>query len=341
MNTVLGGVKGKKIEVLVEDDSGTPEKGVSGYRKLVSQDHVVAVIGQFHSSVMLAVQKLADQMGVPVFATQASAAAITSNKLATTFRTHAIDSDRVTMWMAYIKSKGWKRIAILAENTDFGIGLVDETEQRNKEDKAGLELKNVIFDRTSVDFSAQLLDVKAWKPDLVINIGLPPAGLVLVKQAADVGLFPKTPMLASFDFPVRPEYWKTVGEAGTYISFISYYHPAMKRTALGDWFAKRYQEVHKEPPVYAAFNAFAQAVIVSQALAKTQTGTPAELISALESGSYQSWNGTVTFTRGPKHWHQWSAPMMVLQHVKPNISYEQDPIIYPPELKTADLIVPK
>jgi branched-chain amino acid transport system substrate-binding protein len=341
VNTVLGGVKGKKIEILVEDDSGTPEKGVAGYRKLVSQDGVVAVIGQFHSSVALAVQKLAEQMGVPWFATQASAPAITSNKTATSFRTHAIDSDRVTLWMAYIKSKGWKRVAILAENTDYGIGLIEETKQHNKMDNAGLELKDVIFDRTSVDFSAQLLDVKAWKPDLVINIGLPPAGLLIVKQAADIGLFPKTPMLASFDFPVRPEYWKTVGDAGTYISFISYYHPGMKRTALGDWFAKRYQEIHKEPPVYTAFNAFAQIVIVSQALAKTKDGTPAELITALETGSYQSWNGTVTFTRGPVHWHQWAAPMMVLQHQKPNITYDQDPIIYPPELKTGDLIIPK
>ena len=67
---VLGG---RKIELVVEDDAGTPEKGAAGLRKLVSQDRVVAVVGQFHSSVTEAVQDLAEQLKVPVFLTQASA----------------------------------------------------------------------------------------------------------------------------------------------------------------------------------------------------------------------------------------------------------------------------
>jgi branched-chain amino acid transport system substrate-binding protein len=280
-------------------------------------------------------------MGVPMFATQASAKQLTTGHMVATFRTHAIDSDRVTLWLAFLKSHGWKRVAILAENTDYGIGLVDETKTRNSEEKLGLEVKDIVFDRTSVDFSAQLLDVKAWKPDVVINIGLPPAGLLIIKQAAEAGLYPQTPMLASFDFPVRKEFWETVGDKGTYITFISYYHPTMKRTPLGDWFAKRYQELYKEPPVYTAFNSFGQIVIIAAALNKAQDATPKALIAALEQGSYQSWNGLVTFPRGPVHWHQWSAPMLILQHVMPFQKYETDPIVFPPELKTADLARPK
>ncbi len=61
---VLGG---RKIELVVEDDAGTPEKGVAGLRKLASQDRVVAVVGQFHSSVTEAVQTLAEQLKVPAF----------------------------------------------------------------------------------------------------------------------------------------------------------------------------------------------------------------------------------------------------------------------------------
>src|SRR5207247_8008014 len=69
-----GGVRGgREIELSVEDDSGTPEKGAAGLRKLAGQDKVVAVVGQFHSSVAEAVQDLAEQLKVPVFLTQASA----------------------------------------------------------------------------------------------------------------------------------------------------------------------------------------------------------------------------------------------------------------------------
>ena len=87
---VLGG---RKIELVIEDDSGTPEKGVAGLRKLASQDKVSAVIGQFHSSVMEAVQDLAEQLKIPVFSTQASAKRITEKHLTYTFRTHVIDPD--------------------------------------------------------------------------------------------------------------------------------------------------------------------------------------------------------------------------------------------------------
>src|SRR6266487_5153376 len=68
VNTRGGVLGGRQIELVVEDDAGTPEKGVAGLRKLATQDQVVAVIGQFHSSVMLAVQDLAEQFKVPLFA---------------------------------------------------------------------------------------------------------------------------------------------------------------------------------------------------------------------------------------------------------------------------------
>src|SRR5262249_7344066 len=65
VNARGGVLGGHKIELVVEDDAGTPEKGVAGFRKLVTQDQVVAVIGQFHSSVMGAVQTLAEQFDIP------------------------------------------------------------------------------------------------------------------------------------------------------------------------------------------------------------------------------------------------------------------------------------
>ena len=58
VNARGGVLGGRQIELVVEDDAGTPEKGVAGLRKLATQDQVAAVIGQFHSSVMGAVQHL-------------------------------------------------------------------------------------------------------------------------------------------------------------------------------------------------------------------------------------------------------------------------------------------
>src|SRR6266849_8506548 len=166
---VLGG---RKIELIIEDDSGTPEKGGAGFRKLATQDRVVAVVGQFHSSVMGAVQDLAEQFKIPVFSTQASAKGITERHLVYTFRTHVIDPDRVGLWNRWIKQLGFKRVAVLAENTDYGVGVVEDTKKLFKSMSVAAELKTVIFDRAMVDFTPQLLEVKSWKPDLFINVGI-------------------------------------------------------------------------------------------------------------------------------------------------------------------------
>jgi branched-chain amino acid transport system substrate-binding protein len=338
-----GGIRGgQQIAVVVEDDAGTPEKGVAGYRKLATRDRVVAVIGQFHSSVMLAVSPLAERIGVPIFSTQASARAITEKHFVTTFRTHAIDPDRTRVWLRFIKDQGFKRIAILAENTDYGVGLIEETKAQNNQKQLGLTLKPVIFDRGTVDLTPQLLELKAWKADLLINVGVGASAYLIIKQAYDIGLFPATPMLASYDFPVRPEYWNNLGEKGKYLLYISYYHPRMQITKLGQWFQEHYQAQYNEPPVYTTFNAFGQVVIISQALDRAASAKPADLIAALESGEYLSWNGKVRFSRGEgPYWHQWSPPLLILQYTQTGQQYKAAPILFPPEMKTGNYLAPR
>src|SRR5881296_2835156 len=90
INARGGVLGGGKIELVIEDDSGTPEKGLAAFRKLATQDQAVAVVGQFHSSVMTAVQALAEDFKVPVFSTQASARQITEKHLNYTFPTQVI-----------------------------------------------------------------------------------------------------------------------------------------------------------------------------------------------------------------------------------------------------------
>src|SRR5438093_9358407 len=222
---VLGG---RKLELVIEDDAGTPEKGAAGFRKLATQDQAVAVVGQFHSSVMTAVQVLAEQFKVPVFSTQASARQITEKHLNFTFRTHVIDPDRCQMWTRWAKERGFKRAALITENTDYGVGLVDETKKACTSLYPRAERKTIIFDRAVVDLTPQLLEVETWKPDVLFNGGIGTPMYLIIKQAYDVGLHPAVPMLISYDAPARPEYWKTLGDKGSSVPFLVYYQPSMK-----------------------------------------------------------------------------------------------------------------
>jgi len=342
VNARGGILGGRKIELVIEDDAGTPEKGVAGFRKLASQDRVVAVIGQFHSSVNTAVQDLAEQLKVPVFSTQASARSITERHLQYTFRTHVIDTDRVQLWNRWIKQQGFKRVAILAENTDYGVGLVEDTKKLFKSMEVGAELKAIIFDRAVVDLTPQLLEIKSWKPDLLLNAGVGTPVYLIIKQAFDIGLFPTTPMLVSYDLPSRTEFWKNLGEKGDYVAFIVYYHPTMKLTPRGDAFRTRYREQFKEEPVYGALNAYAQIVLIAEALDAARSDAPDNLVKLLLAHKFEGWNATISFSRGEgPYWQQWTPPMLVIQYTKPEQTFAEATIIFPPELKRGDLVVPK
>lgn len=352
INTVMGGLFGGKegcalpatqVRLAVEDDSGVPEKAVAGFRRLVAEDRAVAVWGAFHSSAMLAAAPLADELMVPYLSTQASVADITKRHFAAVFRTHPIDPDRANAWIGFIQAQGWRKVAMLAENTDYGIGLVEATKAVIAAKKLDLALDAVIFDRTSADLTPQLLKFKAAKPDILLNVGVGTPAYLIVKQAHDVGLFPQVPMLGSYDFPVRPEYWKNLGPAGTYLTFISYYHPKMALSPLGKWAALEYAKRYKDVAIYANLNSFGQAVIVAQAMNQACSSDPKRIIAQLERGQFDTWiAGKVTFPRADGvAWHQWSPPMLILQYTQNEQTYDRAPILFPAALRTGTYAAPR
>jgi branched-chain amino acid transport system substrate-binding protein len=337
VNARGGVLGGRKLELVIEDDSGTPEKATAGFRKLASQDQVSAVVGQFHSSNMLAVQSLAEQFKVPIFATQASARSITEKHLNYTFRTHVIDPDRVQLWNRWIMERGFKRVFLIAENTDYGTGLVEETKKLFKTMDVKAELETEIFDRAAVDLTPQMLKIKSWKPDLVLNGAVGTPIYLIVKQAYDVGLFPTVPMLVSYDAPVRPEFWKTVGEKGAWLSFIVYYHPTMKLPARGEAFRQKYKAQFNEEPIYGAFNAYTQVALLADAINAAKSDRGEDVVKALLANKFEGWNGTISFSRGEgPYWQQWTPPMLITQYTRAEQPFPEVKISFPAEFKTGE-----
>jgi branched-chain amino acid transport system substrate-binding protein len=329
MINAQGGVLGKKMQLFVQDSQGKPEAGVAAYRRLVSENKVVAVPGFFHSSVAIAVNEVAKDMGVPTLAVQASASEITSKHYDIAFRTHAVDPVRVSTWMEFIKIKGYKRVSIIAETTDYGIGLADETLAQNKAAGGGVEIQKVMFDRTVTDLTPQLLQIKAFKPDMVINIGVGQPLDLIMDQATTIGLLPATPMLISYDAPTRPQYWQLHEKNGTGIYFIAYYSPKSKLSDIGTDFAKVYKEKYKEDPVYGALNGFGAIAILSQAMKTANSTDPKTLIKTLEGGTYKSWpDAPVTFPKADGvYWHNWVPPVLILQMTQPKQDWKDAEVV--------------
>jgi branched-chain amino acid transport system substrate-binding protein len=320
-----GGVNGRPLRLSVQDTQGRPEGGVAAYRRVVGEEKAVAVTGFFHSSVNIAANEVAKGMGVPTIGTQTSAADITAKHYEIAFRTHLIDPIRVAAWLEFMQKKGFKRISLLAETSDYGVGLVQETEKQAKEKKLGLELQSITFDRSSTDLTPQLLQIKAFKPDLLVNIGVGQPMDLIIDQAATLGITPATPMLVSYDAPVRPQFWQLHPNNGNKLYFIAYYSPKQKRSEIGEWFTKAYEDKYKESAVYSSLNGFGDVAIIAQAVQLAKSTDPKAIISALESGKFQSWTaGDVTFPKAEGvFWHNWSPPVLIMQFSQANQDWKE------------------
>jgi len=332
VNEVMGGVLGgRPFQLAVEDDQGIPAEGVVGYRRLVTKDKVVAVAGQFHSSVCLAVNEVAKELGVPLFSTGASSPKITESMYPTIFSIMSLTPPRCEFFMEFAKKMGYKRVAVMSEDTDYGTGFDQWLKEIGK--REGIEVKGIIFPRTSIDLTPSLLIIKAWNPQLLINVGVGPNAFLLAKQAFDVGLFPKVPMLASYDWPTRTEFWDAVGDKGNYILYTIYYKPGMPVTPSGNWMIPKYIELHKEDPTFYSLNVFGQVLVVAQAVNFAKSAEPKDVIQALRTGTFTDWVGKVKFEEPPgMRWHNVSPPHLILQMTKPRQPSRVSTTVWPPSL---------
>ena len=220
-----------------------------------------------------------------------------------------IDPDRVPMWTRWVKERGFKRVALITENTDYGVGLVEETKKAFAALLPGVELKTIIFDRAVVDLTPQLLEIKNWKPDVLLNGGVGTPVYLIIKQAYDVGLYPAVPMLISYDAPVRPEYWKTLGDKGNGVSFIVYYHPTMKlppaATPSGRGTSSSSRRSRSTGPSTPTRRSRWWPTRINAAKSEKAD----DLVKALLNNKFEGWNATVSFSRGEgPYWQQWTPP---------------------------------
>ncbi len=316
INEEMGGVLcGRPVELAVEDDAGQPADGIAGFRRLVQKDNVAAVVGQYHSSVCLAVLKVATDLEVPLFSSGAASAKITESESPYIFSIMSLTPTKSEFWVDFAKRMGWNKIAVVAEDTDFGTDHEKWVGEYGK--AAGMQVKSIIFPRTSIDLTPTLLQVKAWKPDVVINAGSPPTAYLVVRQAYEIGLFPSTPMLATYGWTLLPEFWEAVGNKGKLILFTSYYKPGMLTTFLGDWMIAKYRRLHNEDPTYYAMNAFGEILVIAQAINACQSNDPKKLADALVKWPYLDWSGIIDFKeeRGIK-WHNASPPYLIFQQTE-------------------------
>src|SRR5512138_794815 len=182
--------RGVDAQLVWEDDTGKPQIGLSALEKLATRDNVAGVVGAYTSAVTSAVAKSADRYKVPLVNPVASKEEITRQGYKWVFRVSATTGDYASVLLDMATSLGQpKTIAILNENTDFGVS--GGKSARAYADRKGIKVvSEEAYSKGSPDYRSTLVKVKESNPDIVFMVSYVADAILLMRQSREIGLAP-------------------------------------------------------------------------------------------------------------------------------------------------------
>jgi branched-chain amino acid transport system substrate-binding protein len=188
-----GGIHGRQIEIVIEDDGCDGNKGIAAVKKLISQDKVFLLHGAYCSAVGLAVKpEIAGHPDIPYIVLTAAHPSISTPLLPNLFQPTATSVIIAQQMVEFILSKpGVKKIAIIRHSDEWAQGYFDAAVEKLH----GLGLAPVkveALEKGMTDATAQVLSLKETAPDAVLALLYPAEIAIYLRDAYKYGLHATT-----------------------------------------------------------------------------------------------------------------------------------------------------
>ena len=322
MINAKGGVLGRPIKLIYEDNQGIPEKGRSATEKLIVKDKVVAVTGGHQSSVCLAEIEVAHRYNVPYVNTNCWSDDVRKKGYSQVFNPGNYNTRVSTAMAETIGAMGVKRVVAFAENTDYGIGQAKLMGELIKAKAPQVEYKYETLDRAGKDFTPAILALRANPPDMVVNVMLPPAAYILMNQLYEQGVAPspKTWMYDGAGLADYPDFWQNVKDAGKYMLSFGLYHPQMPMPKVGQEVSAEYTKRTKGEPNRLIFQAADSLLLIVEAIKQGKSADPATITKTLQTMKFEGVRGPFQFSQQPGFtFQQWvDIPYVIYQLTEVN-----------------------
>ena len=281
-----GGVLGRKLELIIKDSGGNPEKAVSFAKQLIEEDKVLAIIGPSTSGETMQIKKLCEENQM-ILVSCAAADAIVNPLAKYVFKTPQKDSQAATWIYRTMKEKGISKIAILTGNDGFGASGKKQLEELAKTE--GIEIvANEVYDKQATDLTDVLTKVKSTPGvQAVVNWSIVPAQSIVAKNMKQLGM--DIPLFQSHGFG-NPKYVEQAGVAAEGILFpagrllvvdeLPDSNPQKKLLAT---YKKDYEAAYQENVSTFGGHAYDALLIVTEALKKAGTTDRDKVRDAIEN----------------------------------------------------------
>ncbi|MDR3454175.1 MAG: ABC transporter substrate-binding protein [Rhodoferax sp.] len=195
----LPNLGGAKIEVVFGDSQGKPETGLADAQRLIDQEKVVALTGAYQSAVTKTASRVAEQAGIPFLNGESSSPDLTDRGYKWFFRTTPNDDtfvDNMMQFLNGVKKVPTKKIAVVYENTDFGVNTYKAVEKFAKKYNRDI-VANIAYAAGSASVTAEVQKLAAAKPDVAIFASYTSDAMLFVRTMRETKYAP--PVLLAND----------------------------------------------------------------------------------------------------------------------------------------------
>jgi len=281
-----GGILGRKIELILKDSAGSPEKAVSFAKQLIEEDQVLAIIGPSTSGETMQIKPICEENRM-ILVSCAAAEVIVNPIARYVFKSPQKDSQAVTWIYRDMKAKGITKIAVLSSNDGFGNAGKKQLEDMVKD--FGIQIvANEVYDKQATDLTDIVTKIKGvGGVQAVVNWSIVPAQSIIAKNLKQLGL--NVPLYQSHGFGNR-KYVEQAGVAAEGTLFpagrllvvdeLPDSHPQKKVLAQ---YKKDYESLYREDVSTFGGHAYDAFMVVVAAIQKAGSTNREQVRDALEN----------------------------------------------------------
>lgn len=287
-----GGINGKKIKFIFEDDQADPNSSMQAFNKLVDDEKVCAILGGVTSGATLAIAPNSTSRKIPMITPTGTEPTITQTGGDYMFRGCFVDSFQGKILGKYATQTLGKKTAAVLYNagSDYSKGLADSFKSEF-EATGGKITQFLTYNDKDTDFKAQLTKIKSDSPEaLVLPDYYNVVGLI-AKQARGIGI---QSQLLGGDGWESEDLVKIGEDAVNGALYINHYYSGDTEVAVKNFVDAYTKEYNKEPDSFAALG-YDTAKILVKAIEKANSTDPEQIKTALASMEMDSVTGNIKF----------------------------------------------
>jgi branched-chain amino acid transport system substrate-binding protein len=285
-----GGILGKKIQLITADDQSKPGEAATAVRRLISRDHVVALIGEMVSSRSLEAGPIAQQNKIPMVSGSSNPNVTKIGNYV--FRVCFIDSFQGSAMAKFaLDSLKKTRVAVLTDvRQDYSVSLAQFFKEYFTKN-GGTVVAEQSYSSGDQDFKAQLTSIKAANPEAIFVPGYYNEVGLIALQARELGI---TVPLMGGDGWDSPTLTQIGGAAMEGNFFANHFSTEDQSPIIQDFIREFKNRYHRDPDGMAALGYDAARVLLD-AMTRAATTEPAKVRDALATTKdFQGVTGTIT-----------------------------------------------